>query len=142
MEKAQKMLIKYMRVSWSNYNGVKKQLLMKNSGCCIFLGKINNKKLNGSRLKKSSFEYEVKAHFMDDKIQGEGLLTTKKGDQYKGEFYENKKYGHGEFQTTKGDRYEGEYQKIKNKEEALITFLMAIFIIANFKMIRFMVKEK
>ncbi|CAD8169318.1 unnamed protein product [Paramecium octaurelia] len=86
-----------------------------NSECCIFQGKMNNKKLNGVGLKKSSFEYEVKAHFMDDKIQGEGLLTTKNGDQYKGEFYDNKKHGHGEFQTTKGDRYEGEFYKDKKQ---------------------------
>ncbi|CAD8169300.1 unnamed protein product [Paramecium octaurelia] len=91
----------------------------------IFQGKMNNKKLNRLGLQRNSFEYEqnfitflfyrVKAHYMDDKIQREGLLTTKKEDQYKGEFYENQKRGHGEFQTIKGDRYEGEFQKDKKQ---------------------------
>ncbi|CAD8090087.1 unnamed protein product [Paramecium primaurelia] len=86
-----------------------------NTECCIFQGKMINKKLNGLGLKKSSFEYEIKGNFIDDKVSGNVILTTDKGDLYKGEFYENKKHGKGVLQTIKGDKYDGSFYNDKKQ---------------------------
>lgn len=75
----------------------------------IFDGEWANDHRNGyGELDKEDVKY--KGNYVDDKMEGKGLLTWSNGNAYEGDFKNDLRHGRGIMKFYNGDRYEGDFE--------------------------------
>ena len=72
--------------------------------------------------RKDALKLSYEGNWLNDKIEGEGILTYLNGNRYSGEWKDGKIHGQGEFTWADGSKYEGKWKENKRNGKGKLTF--------------------